>query len=211
MLMGLFAWTAYMSVDNDLALTLLARVAAKDQQAFATLHKAVAPRVFAFAMSQLKDPDRAEEVVVDTLHEVWRFPARYNATSKFSTWVLGIARHKILNAFRTRRDLETAITAEIEEGLVHEGENSFDDIALAQRQTGVRECMDKLSDDHRECMHLAFFEDMALAEIAALQQCPENTVKTRLFHARQKIKNCLRLLLGAETHSAPPIRGDAHA
>ncbi len=199
-----------MSVDNDLALALLVRVAGKDQQAFATLHKAVAPRVYSFAMSQLKDPERAEEIVVDSLHEVWRFPARYNATSKFSTWVLGIARHKILNAFRARRDLEVAITAEIEDGLVNEGEDSFDDIALMQRQSGVRECMDKLSSDHRECMHLAFFEDMPLAEIATLQQCPENTVKTRLFHARQKIKNCLRLLLGTE-NIATHGQGGVHA
>jgi len=55
--------------------------------------------------------------------------------------------------------------------------------------------MGKLSDEHRECMHLVFFEGMSLAEVAAVQGCPENTVKTRLFHARQKIKNCLRLLV----------------
>jgi RNA polymerase sigma-70 factor (ECF subfamily) len=44
-------------------------------------------------------------------------------------------------------------------------------------------------------MHLVFFEGMSLAEVAAIQGCPENTVKTRLFHARQKIKNCLKLLV----------------
>ena len=53
--------------------------------------------------------------------------------------------------------------------------------------------MDKLSDDHRECVHLVFYEGMSLAEVASVQGCPENTVKTRLFHARQKLKNCLRM------------------
>jgi len=49
-----------------------------------------------------------------------------------------------------------------------------------------------------------FYEGMSLAEVAAIQRCPENTVKTRLFHARQKIKNCLRLLLEREG-SAPGV------
>jgi RNA polymerase sigma-70 factor (ECF subfamily) len=34
--------------------------------------------------------------------------------------------------------------------------------------------------------------------VASVQGCPENTVKTRLFHARQKLKNCLRLMLERE-------------
>jgi RNA polymerase sigma-70 factor (ECF subfamily) len=58
--------------------------------------------------------------------------------------------------------------------------------------------MGKLSDEHRECLHLVFFEGMGLAEVAEIQNCPEGTVKTRLFHARQKIKNCLQSLLRSE-------------
>jgi RNA polymerase sigma-70 factor, ECF subfamily len=187
-----------MELDNDTVLQLLKRVAQKDQQAYATLHRSVAQRVYAFAMSQLRDADRAEEVVVDALHEVWRFPERFNASSRFSTWVLGIARNKILNVFRAKRDSEVELSEELEDKLVSESEEGFDDIALRQRATGVRSCMDKLSDEHRSCMHLAFFESMSLADIANVQSCPENTVKTRLFHARQKIKNCLRLMLESE-------------
>jgi RNA polymerase sigma-70 factor, ECF subfamily len=187
-----------MELDNQTALQLLKLVADKDERAFVTLHKSVAQRVYAFAMSQLRDAERAEEVVVDTLHEVWRHPQRFNATSKFSTWVLGIARYKILNVFRATRDQALEISSEIEEQLVLEDEQGFDDIAAMQRQQGVRNCMDKLSSDHREAMHLAFYESLPLSDIAALLQSPENTIKTRLFHARQKIKNCLRLLLISE-------------
>lgn len=187
-----------MELDNDTVLVLLKRVANKDQQAYATLHRSMAQRVFAFAISQLKDAERAEEIVVDALHEVWRFPERFNATSRFSTWVLGIARNKILNVFRAQRDTEVELSEELEDRLVSEADEGFDDIARVQRSVGVRNCMDKLSDEHRACMHLAFFENMGLADIALVQACPENTIKTRLFHARQKIKNCLRLLLESE-------------
>jgi len=54
--------------------------------------------------------------------------------------------------------------------------------------------MERLPHEQRECMHLVFFEELALREIAHLQDCPENTIKTRLFHARQKMKDCLRRL-----------------
>jgi RNA polymerase sigma-70 factor (ECF subfamily) len=58
--------------------------------------------------------------------------------------------------------------------------------------------MGRLSDDHRECVHLVFYEGLSLAEVAQVQSCPEGTVKTRLFHARQKLKGCLKMLLERE-------------
>ena len=59
--------------------------------------------------------------------------------------------------------------------------------------------MGRLSDEHRECMHLVFFEGMSLAEVSQVQGCPENTVKTRLFHARQKMQELLRDFVDFDT------------
>ena len=66
--------------------------------------------------------------------------------------------------------------------------------------------MGKLSDEHRECLHLVFYEGMGLAEVAEVQHCPEGTVKTRLFHARQKIKKCLETAAAREG-ADPDARG----
>jgi RNA polymerase sigma-70 factor (ECF subfamily) len=60
--------------------------------------------------------------------------------------------------------------------------------------------MEKLPDEQRDCLHFVFYEGLSLSEIAELQQCPENTVKTRLFHARQKIKHCLAKVREAPGH-----------
>ena len=187
-----------MEFDNQAAFALLAKIKAGDESAFATLYKSLSRRVFAFALNQVKDEARAEEIVVDTLHEVWKKPGEFNGTSKLSTWVLGIARYKVLNSFREGRHSHDELNDEVAESIESEAQTPFEAVAEVQREQGVRRCMSKLSDEHRECMHLVFFEGLALAEIAALQSCPENTVKTRLFHARQKIKNCLRLLLESE-------------
>ena len=187
-----------MEFDNQAAFALLAKIKAGDESAFATLYKSLSRRVFAFALNQVKDEARAEEIVVDTLHEVWKKPGEFNGTSKLSTWVLGIARYKVLNSFRGGRHSHDELNDEVAESIESDAQTPFEAVAEVQREQGVRRCMSKLSDEHRECMHLVFFEGLALAEIAALQSCPENTVKTRLFHARQKIKNCLRLLLESE-------------
>jgi RNA polymerase sigma-70 factor (ECF subfamily) len=187
-----------MEVDTQTALHLLKRVATGDQQAFETLHRALARTIFAFSINQLRDSQRAEDVVVDTMHEVWKHPQRFDGSSKLSTWVLGIARNKILTALRERAHAHEDLSDDVMETVADDACSPFESLAIDQREHGVRECMNRLSDEHRECMHLVFYEGYSLREVAQLQDCPENTVKTRLFHARKRIQNCLRLLLQRE-------------
>jgi RNA polymerase sigma-70 factor (ECF subfamily) len=186
-------------MDNDRVKELLERIARQDQAAFRELYKAFSRRVFAYLLNMTSDHGRAEEILVDTMYEVWRAPARFRGDSQFATWLIGIARNKALMSYRGRRPDEVHDDLDdIAETEASDTPDGFAQLAAKQRSEGVRTCMDKLSDDHRECMHLVFFEGLSLAEVAQVQRCPENTVKTRLFHARQKIKNCLRLLVERE-------------
>ena len=186
-------------MDNDEVLQLLGRIGQGDEAAFRELYRAFSRKLYAYVLRQLGDPARAEEIVADTLYEVWRQPARFRGDSQFSTWLIGIARNKVLMAFRSRRpDEKHEDLDDVAEVVAADDESAFDILAQQQRHEGVRRCMDKLSTDHRECVHLVFYEGMSLAEVAIVQACPENTVKTRLFHARQKLKNCLRLLIERE-------------
>jgi RNA polymerase sigma-70 factor, ECF subfamily len=173
---------------------LLARIGTRDQVAMRELYRGFSRKVYSYALNHIHDPGKAEEIVVDSLYEVWKHPERFRGDSKFSTWLIGIARHKMLDALRSR----TPDHDELDEAIPSEDADSFDQLAEKQRRESVRHCMEKLSEDHRECLHLVFYEGMSLSEVAEVQRCPENTVKTRLFHARQKIKNCLRLLLERE-------------
>jgi RNA polymerase sigma-70 factor, ECF subfamily len=186
-------------MDNDEVLRLLGRIERADEAAFRELYRAFSRRLYAYVLRQLGDPAQAEEIVADTLYEVWRQPAKFRGDSQFSTWLIGIARNKVLMAFRSRKpDSKHEDLDDVAETLAAEDGSAFDLLANAQRREGVRHCMDKLSDDHRECVHLVFYEGMSLAEVAEVQACPEGTVKTRLFHARQKLKNCLQMMLQRE-------------
>ncbi len=190
-------------MENHQVRELLARIGQEDPAAFRELYKAFSRRVYAYLLNMMNDHGRAEEVLVDTMYEVWRNPTRFRGDAQFATWLIGIARNKALMVYRGRRFDEVHDDLDdIAETRAADTPDGFAELAAKQRSAGVQQCMGKLSDEHRECMHLVFFEGLSLAEVAEVQGCPENTVKTRLFHARQKIKNCLRLLLGREGEAA---------
>jgi RNA polymerase sigma-70 factor, ECF subfamily len=186
-------------MDNDDVLRLLGRIEQADESAFRELYRAFSRKLYAYVLRQLSDPAQAEEIVADTLYEVWKAPARFRGDSLFSTWLIGIARNKVLMAWRGRKpDALHDDLDDVAESIAGDDPSAFEQLAQAQRSVGVRRCMDKLSSEHRECIHLVFYEGMSVGDVAKTQQCPEGTVKTRLFHARQKLKNCLRLLLESE-------------
>lgn len=196
-------------MDNDEVLRLLGRIGQGDEAAFRELYRAFSRRLYAYVIRKLGNEAQAEEIVADTLYEVWKGPARFRGESQFSTWLIGIARNKVLMAFRSRKpDAVYEDLQEIAEVIASEDAGAFELLAQRQRREGVQHCMERLSEDHREAIHLVFYEGMSLAEVAQVQSCPENTVKTRLFHARQKLRNCLKLLLereggGSLTGAAP--------
>lgn len=184
-----------MELSNDQAQELLRRIAQHDEKALRELHRHLGRRIYAFALNRLHDPDESEAIVSDTLYEVWKNPTRFRGESRFSTWVLGIARYKILTQIRSRGPEHD----ELDEQMPADDLGSFELVAERERRAWVLQCMERLSATHRECLHLVFYEGLSLAEIAQIQDCPENTVKTRLFHARLKIKGCLERMLRLES------------
>jgi RNA polymerase sigma-70 factor, ECF subfamily len=186
-------------MDNPQVLRLLGRIEQQDEGAFRELYCAFSRKLYAYVLRQLSDPAQAEEIVADTLYEVWKAPAKFRGDSQFSTWLIGIARNKVLMHWRGRKpDADHDDVADLAEQLPSDSPGAFDLMAEQQRSDGVRLCVDKLGPDHRECVHLVFYQGMALADVARIQQIPEGTVKTRLFHARQKLKQCLQRMLARE-------------
>jgi RNA polymerase sigma-70 factor, ECF subfamily len=178
---------------------LLERIAQRDESAFKQLYKAFSRKLFAYALRQMNDAAAAEEIVSDTLYEIWLNPTRFRGESQFSTWLIGIARNKTLMRLRSgRAEPVREDVDDLAEVLASEEAGAIEQIAGREREHHVRHCLERLSNEHRECVHLVFYEGMSLGEVAQVQSCPEGTIKTRMFHARQKLRNCLSLMLKAE-------------
>ena len=177
-------------LDSELC-RLIEQVALRDEAALSALYKRLSRTIYAFSLRRLSEPEAAEEIVVETMYEVWKNASRFAGRSMVTTWVLGIARHKTLDRLRIRgKDIAEPMGAEADM-VVDSTSSVYEMIAEKQRDGQVALCLEMLPDAQRECMYLVFYEDAPLAEIAELQACPENTVKTRLFHARRKMKECL--------------------
>lgn len=183
-------------MEADEIARLLERVAQRDEQAFLTLYRAHSRKLYAYALRQLSNEAEAEEVVSDTLYEVWSRPENFHGQSQFGTWLIGIARNKALMRLRSRYAAPPSEDlADLEELLPSDTAGPFEQLAGRQQEHQVRHCLDRLAADQRECVHLVYFQGLSLGEIARLQACPEGTVKTRVFHARQKLRKCLSLML----------------
>ncbi|MEX8519216.1 MAG: RNA polymerase sigma factor [Leptothrix sp. (in: b-proteobacteria)] len=178
-------------VANDAALrTLLERCAASDESALVAIHKLLARRIHAFAFQRLRNSADAETIVFETLYEVWKNAARYRSESQAHVWILGIARFKCLQ-FLDRSQPHHDDIDELAESLASDLDDGETRLSRWQQAQQVRDCMDELSDVHRECLHLVYFEELPVADVASIQQVPVGTVKTRLFHARQNMRVCV--------------------
>lgn len=186
---------------------LLQAMAGGDQQALRSLWQQWAGKVQMFVRVQLSPcgdeaSSLAQEVTADVFHELWLHPLRYDGRVAFNTWLLTLARNKAIDCARKRqRRVQMEQQAGDEEFGAVPDESPGPEALLnaAQDKKAVLYCLRRLRNPlQREALLLWAVEDMPLADIAQTQQCPENTVKTRLFHGRKNLKVCLQQWLGLE-------------
>jgi RNA polymerase sigma-70 factor, ECF subfamily len=184
---------------------LIARVAEGDRRAFEELYHLYHRRMARFLTRLTRRYDLAEEVINDTFWVVWRKAHTFRGDSQPSTWILGIAYRKARNALRAAargaaQNLE-------EEFLPHTSEEPFRTEELRDWLTSA---LAQLPVEQRLGVELCYELGYSCQEIATIMDCPVNTVKTRLFHARAKLQKLLPQLAGAvERDSAHPADGPA--
>jgi RNA polymerase sigma factor (sigma-70 family) len=167
---------------------LLERIAARDLKAFEQLYRHYQPRLARFLVNVVNRPQVIEEVVNDTMMAVWSTAANFRGASKVSTWIFAIAYRQGVKA-RLRwdeplpdlPDNDQASQDAAPDDLLH---NSRSHDALVKAMNG-------LSADHRAVVDLTYFHGMGYREIAQIMGCPVDTVKTRMFHARRKLKTLI--------------------
>lgn len=167
---------------------LIRRVVAGDTRAFETLYRIYHPRLSRFLTNILRRPHLVEEALNDTLMVVWKRPESFNGTSKVSTWIFAIAYRTALKALSRLDDPLEDQDADRRPSLDAGPEQALGD---RQVQTLLLKAMDKLSSDHRVVVDLTYYHDAGYREIAEIMGCPVGTVKTRMFHAKQRLKDML--------------------
>jgi RNA polymerase sigma-70 factor, ECF subfamily len=173
--------------DGDAEAALVTRIAARDQRAFAEFYVLYRRRLARFLGRVIASPETVDELINDVMFVVWQDAARFQRRSKVSTWVFGIAWHKALRALERQKRAATSPEFEADD-------LPAVDRSLLEERDWLRRGLDRLSPEHRLVVELTLFVGCSYVEIAAIANCPVNTVKTRMFHARQKLRRILKAL-----------------
>lgn len=187
-----FPTLATAAPDADLA--ALDAIVAGNRPAFDELYRRYYPRLMDFLGRIVNQRELAEEVVNDTMYTVWTAGASFARRSKVSTWIFGIAYKKTLK--RLERD-RRMVTETLDEN--HNFAADTDLVAeldLVKLRGTLDRAMTQLSPAHRSVVELTYLMDYSYEEIAEIVGCPVNTVKTRMFHARARLRRVLTALIG---------------
>ncbi|MEP7311705.1 MAG: sigma-70 family RNA polymerase sigma factor [Pseudomonadota bacterium] len=173
---------------------LLERIAEQDTAAFRTLYLTYHKRLSRFLLRFVRQHDIVEEIINDTLYVVWRKASEFRGESQVSTWILGIAYRQALKALK-----KSAVNPLIDSSVDPESVAALHDAGASQRETRewINRGLAALPPVQRMVIELAYFMGHSCEEIAVITDSPVNTVKTRMFHAREKLRGLLQQLPGS--------------
>jgi RNA polymerase sigma-70 factor (ECF subfamily) len=166
---------------------LVARIARGDRGAFERLYRAYLPRLTRFLQQVTRQPQAIEEVINDTMLVVWRKAATYTGTSKVSTWIFAIAYRKGLKRLNRFDD-----PVEGDEDGEPSSEHAPEGVVMQKElRQALAAAMAQVSAEQRAVVELTYYHGCAYREIAQIMGCPVDTVKTRMFHARRRLRQLL--------------------
>lgn len=173
---------------NQRELELLRLTAQGDREAFREIYLAYHRRLGRFLMRMTFRHDVIEEVINDTLWTVWRKAAEFRGESQVSTWIVGIAYRRALKALRASHAAR-ALPAD-------DALQSVDPQCANDDRQWLDRALAELPFEQRMVLELSYLLGHSCEEISVIMQCPVNTVKTRMFHAREKLRASLPRLAG---------------
>ncbi len=188
--------STFVEIETPDARSLLELARAGDAEAFGEVYRAHATRLLRQAMALCGNVALAEELAQDTLVEAGKCLRRYNGRCEFFTWLCAILLNRYRNSLRNNRlrpvsTLGSREQDEFTNAVEKLADRSFlpDEAAELREQSAlVRKCIEALPVKHQQVIYLRFYVDDSLEGIAASLGCSVGTVKSRLFHALDKLR-----------------------
>lgn len=181
---------------------LIEQTLAGNQSAYADLVKRHQRFVFTLAMRFVKTREDAEEVAQDTFIKAYRSLSSFQQQSKFSTWLYSVV-YTTAMTFLRKRKLDTSSIDDEATFVQLENQGGSFDNNLAENKSRsyyVDQAVGQLLPDDAAIITLFYKGEQSLEEIGAALSIEPNTVKVKLFRARQRLKEKLQHLLKHEVN-----------
>jgi RNA polymerase sigma factor (sigma-70 family) len=177
----------------DREVRLIQGVAHGNERDFEELFRRYRPRLGSFFLQRTRDPHVADELIQETMMVVWERAASFEPSARPSSWIFGIGYRKFLEwhrqssragqLYQTEQDPEELPQSRKDEISAQIGRET-----LSER---IRRALSELSQEHRAVVDLTFQEGLSYGEIARILGIQPGTVKSRMFYAKEQLKEIL--------------------
>jgi RNA polymerase sigma factor (sigma-70 family) len=173
---------------------LVRRVVAGDEEAFRALFRRLGPLAKGLAISLVRQPFLAEEIVQEAFLALWRNPGGYQEDrGTFRAWLMSTVHHRAVDAVRReeaqrRRQREWTPAAVIEGDV---GEAVVEQVNLAETRARVRGALDGIPSEQGRILQMMYFDGMSQSAIAQVLGIPLGTVKSRTLLGMRRLRAML--------------------
>ncbi len=167
---------------------LIKHIAEGSRLALEALYGRHRVKLYRFLVRLTNNESTAEDILSDVFFDVWQQAGRFEARSSVSTWLFAIGKFKALSTRRERQHLELGPDEDLIEDQSDDPENL---LQKSDKSKLMQNCLKLLSVPHREVIDLIYYHEKSIKEVGEILNIPENTVKTRMFHARKRLSELL--------------------
>jgi RNA polymerase sigma-70 factor (ECF subfamily) len=169
--------------DRDLE--LLRKISCGDKEAFRELYDLTHKKVHFYLYRLLQGKEVAQDILMETYTEVWKGAKNFKGKARATTWIIAIARNLAMNELRKFKNHDNI------DNFPNLPNGSTQEVEQLDRQRFLKEAMFSLSIKHREVLDLVFFHEMTYSEVSDILGVPVNTIKTRVYYAKEALKQVL--------------------
>jgi len=174
---------------------LARRASAGDNEAFAELLTRYQRPVLNFVYRLLGDAAEAEDVAQEVFVRAYRHWAEYDPCRKVSTWLFAMARNAAIDRLRYRQRHPTEPLDTVAANLIRGPADPSVEAGTREIGDRIAAAIQTLPEEQRAAVVMAEYHGMSHAEIAAVMGGSEKSVESRLYRARQALREQLRDLL----------------
>ena len=178
---------------------LLAAICRQDMVALEQLFERYKQALYQTALGITRDEQTAEEVIQDCFYRLYRYAAKLDGSSPLAPWLYRVTVNLCYSRLKKKKRHWTESFHQLAERLWSSPRSGPEHIAERRElQSVIRQTLEILSPQHRAVLVLHYFHEYNVAEIAEILECPEGTVKSRLYYARKVLKEQLHTVIAVE-------------
>jgi RNA polymerase sigma-70 factor, ECF subfamily len=174
------------------------RIQTRDRSALEKLYLRYYPRIARFLARFPSAHEDIDEIINDTFMVVWTRAGDFRSESQVSTWIIGIAYRVAMRSLRRQRRQLRSRSALIQQ------EQYLDPTPDAELKEWLDAALARLPEEQRVTATLAYQMGFSVEEISRIMQSPIGTVKSRMFHARQNLRECVQKKATTKSAAAGP-------